>query len=413
MPATSVRGADPSVAMPAPAAPPGVSRDALEAVADRVRAAHAARTPLRIVGGGTKPGGAPATSDGAPIEVLDATVLDAPPRHEPTELVVTAAAGMRLAALEALLAASRQRLAFEPPRLGGLGLGDRPGERGGTVGGMVAAGLAGPSRMAAGSLRDHLLGATLVDGRGRVLRFGGRVIKNVAGYDVTRALAGSRGALGVLAEVSLKVLPAHGATATLRFEAAQGEALARLHAWGREPLPLDASAWWSGALLVRLSGAEAAVAAACARLGGDRVPDGDAAGFWDGLRDRTDAYFASAAGRVDAAAAAPGGRGASAGPGLRLFRLAVPPTAPVLDLAGDTLVEWHGGQRWLLTDRSVADVRESAARAGGHASIVRGARPGEPLDAPLAPPLAALHGRLKDAFDPHRILHPGAFGPGL
>jgi glycolate oxidase FAD binding subunit len=380
------------------------AHDAIDAIAERIRAAHASRTPLRIAGAGTKAlESRPAEADLVPTAgTLDATALVAPPLHEPTELVVTAAAGMRLDALETLLAASRQRLAFEPPRFGKSGAGGR----GGTVGGMVASGLAGPSRMAAGSLRDHLLGATLVDGRGQVLRFGGRVIKNVAGYDVARALAGSRGALGVIAEVSLKVLPLPQAVATLRFESAQGEALARLGGWGRQPLPLDASAWWSGALVIRLSGAEAAVASACTRLGGERVPADAATAFWDGLRDRTDAYFETAHRTVDAAVGA-------AGPGLRLFRVAVPPNAPVLDLPGDTLVEWHGGQRWLLTDRPVAVVRAAAADAGGHATIVRGARAGEPPETPLAASARAIQARLKVAFDPHRILNPGVLGAGL
>ena len=218
---------------------------AVAAIVERVRDAHASGRPLRIRGGGTKDfyGEAP-TGD-----VLDAGTLVGAADHEPTELVVTAPAGMALVDLEALLAEKGQCLAFEPPRFG-------PGS---TVGGMVAAGLSGPSRAAAGSVRDHLLGVTLISGTGELMHFGGRVIKNVAGYDVSRLVAGSLGILGVIVEVSLKVLARAQAEATLRFDCKPGEALALLHGWGARPLPLDASAWWNGNLIVRLRGASAAV----------------------------------------------------------------------------------------------------------------------------------------------------------
>ncbi|MEO8836338.1 MAG: glycolate oxidase subunit GlcE, partial [Caldimonas sp.] len=205
---------------------------AVEAIVEHVRAAHAARRALCIRGGGTKDfyGETPRG------DVLDVRTLGGSADHEPTELVVTASAGMTLADLEAQLAGNGQCLPFEPPRFA-------PGA---TVGGMVAAGMSGPSRAATGSLRDHVLGLVLVSGSGELMHFGGRVIKNVAGYDVSRLVAGSLGVLGVIVEVSLKVLARAEAEATLRFDLKPKDALDRLHAWGARPLPLDASAWWNG-----------------------------------------------------------------------------------------------------------------------------------------------------------------------
>ena len=362
------------------------TKPGLAALVERVRDANASRRPLRLRGGGTKDfyGEAPAG------ELLDTRVLDAPADHEPTELVVTAPAGMSVAALEAQLAEQGQCLAFEPPRFA-------PGA---TVGGMISAGLSGPARARAGSLRDHLLGVAMLSGTGELLHFGGRVIKNVAGYDVSRLVAGAMGILGVIVEASLKVLPQAERESTLRFDMKPAEALAALHAWGTEPLPLDASAWWNGNLVIRLRGSAAAVDEANRRLGGDPI-DADAAGpFWHGLRDQTDPYFLAAteaAEHLDAA----------------LWRLSLPQTAPLLALAGDELIEWHGAQRWLATSLPAALVREAAAAVGGHATLFRGRDKSAGAFAPLSPPLRLIHERLKRSFDPNRILNPGRLYPGL
>jgi len=363
-----------------------VPRDAaVEALAERIAQARASRTPLAIRGGGTKDfyGNAPAG------EPLDVRGLHGVSSYEPTELVVTARAGTSLAELEALLATHGQCLPFEPPRHG-------PGA---TVGGMVASGLSGPARARVGSLRDHLLGATLLDGNGAVLTFGGQVMKNVAGYDVSRLLAGSMGVLGVILEASLKVLPLPRASATLRFELEQPAALARLHAWTREPLPLDASAWWDGMLVVRLRGAEPAVRAAAQRMGGEAIDGAAADPFWNGLRDQTDEYFARAARAIAGGAA--------------LWRLSLPPTAPPLNLPGETLVEWHGAQRWLASARPAAEVRGAASAAGGHATLYRAADKSPGAFAPLAAPLDRMHRELKRAFDPDGIFNPGRLYAGL
>ena len=358
---------------------------ALQILVDRVDSARAAGAQLCIRGGGTKDFyGEPPQG-----EPLDTRVLEGTSSYEPTELVVTTRCGTALADLEALLATRGQCLPFEPPRFA----------PGGTVGGMVAAGLSGPPRAATGSLRDYVLGATLLNGQGEVLTFGGQVIKNVAGYDLSRLLAGSLGTLGVILEVSLKVLPMAPATATLRFQLDQAAALERLHDWGGAPLPINASAWWEGTLLVRLRGALAAVQAAIGTLGGELIEPDFATPFWDGLRDHADEFFVRAARAVD-------GGGA-------LWRLSLPPTAPVLALSGEQLVEWGGGQRWLCSAVPAAQVRDAAARVGGHATLFRAQDKSAGVFAPLQSPLDRVHRELKKAFDPARVFNPGRLYPDL
>jgi len=357
---------------------------ALQALIDQVRAARADRTPLAITGGGSKAFYGEAAT-GRPLDVRPLAGISS---YEPSELVVTVRAGTPLAELEAALAERGQCLPFEPPRHG----------PGGTVGGMVAAGLAGPARAAVGGVRDYVLGASLLNGRAELLSFGGQVMKNVAGYDVSRLLAGSLGTLGVLCELSLKVLPVPPATATLRFELDQAEALRRINTWSGQPLPISASAWWEGLLVLRLSGAAAAVRAATERLGGEAVDPALAAGFWDGLRDQRDEFF------VHAAQALAGGA--------RLWRLSVAATAAPLALSGETLLEWGGAQRWLVSAAPPERVRAAAQQAGGHATVFRGDKTGGAF-APLTPALARIHRQLKTAFDPDGLFNPGRLYPEL
>ena len=358
---------------------------ALAALVERVKTARAAKTPLCLRGGGSKDfyGGPPL---GEPLELGALAGISS---HEPSELVVTVRAGTPLAELESALAAHGQCLPFEPPRFA----------PGGTVGGMVAAGLAGPARASAGGVRDYVLGATMLDGRGELLSVGGQVMKNVAGYDVSRLLAGSMGVLGVICEVSLKVLPLPTASATLRFELDQLRALKQLNAWGGQPLPLSASAWWDGMLVLRLSGARAAVDAACRQLGGETVEPAMAAAFWGGLRDHSDEFFVGAKKAVEGGAA--------------LWRLSVPQVIGPLKLPGEQLLEWGGAQRWLCTPLPAAQVREAAASAGGHAVLFRGRDKSAGAFAPLKPPLDRIHRKLKAAFDPDRIFNPGRLVPEL
>ena len=368
---------------------------ALRALVERVRAAQADGSALEIAGHGSK------AFYGGPRhgEALHTTGLTGISSYEPTELVVSARAGTPIAELEAALAEQGQCLPFEPPRfrIGSVAKG--------TVGGLVAAGLSGPSRASVGAVRDHVLGATLLNGRAEVLSFGGQVMKNVAGYDVSRLLCGSMGVLGIVLEVSLKVLPVQPATATLRFELDEAAALERLNAWGGQPLPISASAWWSGMLLLRLRGARAAVNAAVDTLltkhRGEGVDDGMATPFWDGLRDHEDEFFVKARTAVES------------NTGAALWRLSVPQTAAPVSLPGEQLIEWGGAQRWWCTAASAATVREAAQRAGGHATLFRGGDKAAGVFTPLSAPLTRIQRELKREFDPAGVFNRGRLYPDL
>lgn len=376
---------------------PAHARAVPQAVAvwiEQIQDARHTRQGLRIQGGGTKSFLVPAAH--SPLPVLDTRTHAGIVAYEPTELVITARAGTALTDIESALAAHGQTLAFEPPHFGDHA----------TVGGAVATGLSGPARASVGALRDFVLGVHLVNGRGEYLEFGGQVMKNVAGYDVSRLMAGSLGSLGVIAQVSLKVLPASPAEATLRFDLSQADALEHLARWRGQPLPLNASLWLfdtrhgsaGGALYLRLRGAVAAVEAACARLlreqPGERLAPALAADIWQGCREQTLAFFACP---PDAESG--------------LWRLSVAPTAPAWDLAWPTVVEWHGAQRWLWAPlTAAASLRQLAAQAGGHATLFR-----PPVQHPAAPdrytppaaPVLAIHQRLKAAFDPDQVFPPG------
>jgi len=355
--------------------------DISAALAEQVRAAAAAHTPLRLRGGGSKDFYGQALAG----EILDIRPHSGIISYEPSELVVTARAGTPLAELEALLAAQGQCLPFEPPHFAGAG-------SQATVGGMVASGLSGPARASVGAVRDYMLGVVLLNGKGERLVFGGQVMKNVAGYDVSRLMAGSFGTLGVLLEVSLKVLPVAPQEATLVFDMDEAAALQQLNRWGAMPLPVNASCWREGRLWVRLRGAKAAVAAAQKSMGGEAL-DSDAARHWTALREQAQPFFAL--------------RGDES-----LWRLSLPDTAAPLNL-GETLVEWGGAQRWLKRpDGDAALLREAAAQANGHATLFRSARKSVPVFSALKPPLDRIHRELKKQFDPAGVFNPGRLYAG-
>ena len=350
----------------------------IEQFADRIRSAAAAKRPLRLRGGGTKDFYGQAMEG----EVLDTRAYAGIITYEPTELVITVRCGTPLAELEAALRAQGQHLAFEPPHFG-------PGA---TAGGMVAAGLSGPRRQCAGAVRDFVLGVRLLDGRGDDLSFGGQVMKNVAGYDVSRPMAGSLGTLGLILEVSLKVPPLPFAEATLKLEMPQDKAIGILNHWGGKPLPISACAWAEGDLAVRLSGAASAVKAAREAIGGESIAADQAEGYWRGIREQTDAFF-----RTDKP----------------LWRLSVPSVTPPLALPGEQLIEWGGSLRWLASNADARTIREAAARSGGHATLFRAADKSAGVFTPLAPALAKIHRKLKQAFDPAGIFNPGRMYPDL
>lgn len=370
------------------------STDSPRDLIQQVQAAAAARQPLRITGGDTKAFyGQP--TDG---EILSTTGWSGIVSHEPSELVVTVRAGTPLVELEAALAAQGQCLPFDPPRFGAAS----------TIGGVVAAGLAGPARATAGGVRDFLLGLQFINGRGEWLTFGGQVMKNVAGYDVSRVMAGAMGTLGVITDISLKVLPVAPAEATLVFAMGQHDALEQLHRWGGQPLPLNASCWVRDTtagdapelLFLRLRGAVAAVEAACERLmreaGGTRMDNAQAGPDWAACRDQRLPFFAASS--VD----------------LCLWRLSVPQTAPVIALPYTPLIEWQGAQRWLWAPASAAaEIRSAAAAVNGHATLFRAGAdgaPGVPRFDRESPALTAITQRLRAEFDPAGIFNPGRMG---
>jgi len=382
----------------------------LQNLTDQIKAAAAHQTALRIRGTGSKDFYGQASHG----ELLDASVLTGITSYEPTELVVTVRAGTPLAELEAALAEKGQYLPFEPPHFDLPGTGGAGG--GGTCGGMVAAGLSGPARASSGGVRDYVLGVQLINGRAEHLTFGGQVMKNVAGYDVTRLMVGSLGSLGLLTEISLKVLPLPPAQATLVFQVDQARALAQLHRWGGQPLPLNASCWLQGdstagapgRLWVRLRGAVAAVQSAIQKmtqdLPGELLDDAQAAAHWAACRDLRLPFFTQSA--------------APSSEPLALWRLSVPQTTPVLNLPWPQLLEWHGGQRWLHAPLSAQDrLRQVAAEAAGAATLfVAGSAGGERATGrfhPLSPASLAVHRRLKAEFDPAGIFNPGRLFPDL
>lgn len=336
-----------------------------EAIESRWRTA----SPVEIRGTGSKAfmGRQPAG------EVLFTTGHRGIISYEPTELVVRVRGGTPLAELEETLDAGGQFLPCEPPRFGAAG----------TVGGAVASGLAGPRRPYAGAVRDFLLGVRMINGAGKVLTFGGQVMKNVAGYDAFRLQAGAWGTLGLLLDVSLKVLPKPEAEHTLGFEMTEDQAIETMNRWAGQPLPLSAAAYHEGLLRLRLSGTTRGVAQARQRLGGD-VDDND---FWEGLRHHGLPFFQA--------------------PEPPLWRITVSPATPPLELHGQTLVDWGGGQRWLRTELPGPELRRRLAGAGGFAHLVRSRGARNEVFHPLEPGMARLHEGLKRAFDPAGILNPG------
>ena len=348
-------------------------RDASAALLEQVQAALADDTPLRIQGSGSK------AFLGRPVQgqLLDTREHRGIVSYDPTELVVTVRAGTPLAELDAALDEAGQMLPCEPPSLG----------EGATVGGMIGAGLSGPRRPWAGSVRDFVLGSRVITGHGKHLRFGGEVMKNVAGYDLSRLMAGSLGCLGVLTEVSLKVLPVPRLTRHLQIEMPEARALQSLAAWGQEPLPIAAAAYQDGALRLRLEGGEGSVNAACERFGGAPL---DAA-YWDALNTRRLPFFADPR---------------------PLWRLSLPSAVPPLALPGDALLDWGGAQRWLKSDAPAETLRAIVGELGGHASCHTPGVTDSPFE-PLSAPLARYHRQLKAALDPQGLFNPGRMYAGL
>lgn len=350
---------------------------ALQIFKDRIAAATADKTALRITGAGTKDWYGQSLAG----DVLDTGSYNGIIAYDPTELVITAKGGTSLREIGAALSEKNQMLAFEPARFDGLA----------TIGGIVASGLSGPRRPAVGSVRDFVLGSVLMDGHGEVLHFGGQVMKNVAGYDVSRLLAGSMGTLGLILEVSIKVLPRPFAQHSLLFDLSEQAAIEQLNVWGGQPLPISGSCWHNGQLAIRLSGARAAVDAAIKKMGGTELPSANA--FWDSLREQSHAFFADAQGIAQQG----------------LWRFSVPSVAAPLTVAGEQLIEWGGAQRWIKAAPGVdvQTIRAAATKAGGHATLFKGGDKSVGVFHPLQPAVARIHRHLKNTFDPAGVFNPG------
>lgn len=336
---------------------------------EQVRTAISQRQPLALRGGGTK------QFLGREVNgtTLDTRAHRGILRYDPTELIITARAGTPLTDIEAALAERGQMLACEPPHFGAQA----------TFGGMVAAGIAGPRRPWVGSVRDFVLGCRLIDGHARHLRFGGEVMKNVAGYDVARLMAGSFGCLGVLTEISMKVLPVAACRLTLRLELDAAMALRQLTSWASQPLPITGACHDGQALYLRLEGGNGSVESSAKRLGGQVADDS----FWLALREQQLPFFTDSQ---------------------SLWRLSLPPATPLLNLPGTQVLDWGGAQRWLRSEADADTLRRVVSEAGGHATLWRaGTRAGVSSFHPLAPAVLALHQRLKAQLDPAGVFNPG------
>ncbi|MEO8004925.1 MAG: glycolate oxidase subunit GlcE [Betaproteobacteria bacterium] len=342
-------------------------QELIQNLSDTIRKAGAERRQLRIRGGGSKDFYGLALIG----DVLDTRAYSGVVDYEPTELVITARAGTPLDEIETTLAAGGQMLAFEPPHFGEA-----------TLGGCIAAGFSGPRRAAMGSARDFVLGVRMVNGLGEDLRFGGQVMKNVAGYDLSRLMAGSFGTLGLITEVSLKVLPVPEEERTLRFDLAEAAAVESMNKWAAKPLSISATCHVAENLYVRLSGASPAVTATQKKIGGEPVADGPA--FWRSIREQSHEFFRQAP---------------------ALWRFSIRSTAAPLGL-GAQLTEWNGSLRWVAADLDPTKAFESAHKAGGHATLFRNGNKRHGIQQFNAG-LLAIHKKLKRALDPHGILGPG------
>ncbi len=350
------------------------NQDLSEWLHGRVIKALSDGLPLRIQGGGNKSFyGRHTTGD-----LLDISGHNGVISYEPSELVVTARAGTPLSSVENMLAENGQMLAFEPPHFG-------PNA---TFGGMVACGLSGSRRPFAGSVRDSVLGVKLINGKAEILSFGGQVMKNVAGFDLSRLMVGAMGTLGVLLEISLKVLPKPEAEETFCFEITSDDALTVMNSWSGQHWPLSAACYDGERFYIRLSGSEAAIVGSHKKLGGEWLPKGDE--FWASLREQTLPFFQDTQ---------------------TLWRLSLPPAASLSALFGPCFIDWSGALRWVKTDFPAKNLFDRARELGGHASLFRSTCANGPIFQPLPEPLKSLHISLKQAFDPKRIFNPGRMYP--
>lgn len=350
--------------------------DSSSEIQQLIQQAAAEGQALRIVGGGSKQFYGRLT-EGHRLDVAGHCGIVA---YEPTELVVTVRSGTPVQALEQALAEQGQMLAFEPPGFGASA----------TVGGMIACGLSGPRRPWAGAMRDAVLGLRCINGHGESLRFGGEVVKNVAGFDVSRLMVGALGTLGVVLEVSLKLMPRPEMEQTRVFDCSDSQALQWASEWSARGLPISGAVFDGRQLFVRLSGVEAGVRVAGQQLGGEALEASDV--WWRELGEHQHHFFRDSQ---------------------PLWRLSLPAAAQPVNIIGDWLYDWGGAQRWLKTALQSNIIREMAMRAGGYATLFRGGDRQGMVFHPLPPALHAVHRELKKAFDPKHLFNRGCLYPDI
>jgi len=354
-----------------------VNDDRTEQFVDQVRDALATKTPINIVGGNSKH----FLGRSLAANSLNTTEHAGVVSYEPTELVVTVRAGTSMRVLNSLLNDNGQMLPFEPPVLDT-----------GTIGGVLACGLSGPARPFAGAARDYVLGMRVINGQAQTLRFGGEVMKNVAGYDAARLQVGAYGTLGVLLETSMKVLPLPEAQITVQQELSQANDTSAIVKFMRQPLPISAAAIIGKTQYIRLSGSESAVTAAAKTCGGLRLKEDDL--FWQSVREQEHAFFKDAR---------------------PLWRISVPEYTGALEIEGDWLLDWAGSQRYLKSDISASEIYAAANAVFGHATCYSPTL--QPVDTPLFQPLSGtmqrLQARVRDSFDVNRLFNRGRFHPEL
>lgn len=344
--------------------------DISDALQQQVQQAMQDGTPLNICGGNSKIF-LGRSAHGQSLDVgAHRGIID----YDPRELVITARAGTPMREIETTLAQSGQMLAFEPPHFGTTA----------TLGGTMACGLSGARRPYAGSARDFMLGCRILNGRGELLHFGGQVMKNVAGYDLSRLMVGAYGTLGLLLDISLKVLPRAAASLTLTQECTPAAAIARMSGFFSQPYPIDAACFHGELCTIRLSGSEQAVKHAQMQLGGEIMDN--CATFWRALNEHELALFTAAP---------------------ALYRIMVKPATPPLKLSGKWLLDWGGAQRWLASDEPLAAIRQCVAQVGGHVTQFRGGDRDDAVFTALDAPLLPLQQRLKHSLDPHGIFNRG------
>lgn len=345
--------------------------DQIVELLEQVNAARASNSTLNILGGGSKRFlGREQVAD-ATLNLSKHTGIVS---YEPVELVLTAHAGTRLLDIEAVLAEQGQALAFDPPHFSDQA----------TLGGTLACNQSGPARPWQGSVRDAVLGIRLINGHGEHLRFGGQVMKNVAGYDVSRAQAGAFGTLGIITEVSLKVLPKPEATLTVVQELGATDAIQIMNERAGKSQLLAGACWVDGALYLRLTGSHSVVMAAAREWGGDLLDDETA--FWSSIREQQHSFFSGSE---------------------NLWRFSIKPTAALWRQEASWLIDWGGAQRWLRSEFDFATLEAEASEAKGQVSLFRGERRTDEVFATLSPGAKLLHQRLKKAFDPQGVFNPG------